>query len=536
MFQREFVWSRVQVRELLDSIGRNYPIGSVLLWQSRQPLASERTIAGLSIGERPPDYPVNYLLDGQQRLSTICGALFWRPAGDGSDADSIWNLAYDLNREEFIHLQTLSENVNQIPLRTLSDAAQFFRRVSVLEDDHRARAEALFNRFQDYMIAAVTLGDMPLDAVGPVFERINSTGTPLTMVDLMRAATWSTEFDLRESIDDTLAVLTTKGYGAVDRRTLLRAISAVAGLGYSTEDVDRLRELNVDELSALAERTKEAARRAVDFLVTHIRAPSSAALPYMNQIAVLIDIFSRVDAPAEAQYRAIERWFWRSTLGGYFGGWNTGQMSSDMAAVASFASGADEIELSAAVPRADVWRTKQFRSNSAISKMLALLLSYRDPVDLLTGQRIDVGKALSWANDKEFHHLFPRDYLKTAGVAAGRANAVANIVMLTSRSNITISNRAPSDYLSELVAAVGEDTVVERLATALVPRECFEAAMADDYPEFLEARASAIHDEAIRLLGDSPSGGLEEGEQAEQSDDPLSDEASVDDDVLPEEI
>ncbi|MEM1334542.1 MAG: DUF262 domain-containing protein, partial [Actinomycetota bacterium] len=69
-FQRDFVWPRDKVLGLLDSIARNYPIGSILLWQSRQELASERSIAGLEIGSAKPDYPVNYLLDGQQRLST----------------------------------------------------------------------------------------------------------------------------------------------------------------------------------------------------------------------------------------------------------------------------------------------------------------------------------------------------------------------------------------------------------------------------------------------------------------------------------
>jgi hypothetical protein len=35
-FQRDFVWERQQVIALLDSVARGYPIGSILLWQSRQ--------------------------------------------------------------------------------------------------------------------------------------------------------------------------------------------------------------------------------------------------------------------------------------------------------------------------------------------------------------------------------------------------------------------------------------------------------------------------------------------------------------------
>jgi len=55
-FQREFVWTRQQILELLDSVVRNYPIGSLLLWQSTQDLASERTIGGLDVGASRPGY------------------------------------------------------------------------------------------------------------------------------------------------------------------------------------------------------------------------------------------------------------------------------------------------------------------------------------------------------------------------------------------------------------------------------------------------------------------------------------------------
>lgn len=40
-FQRGFVWDRSQILSLLDSVAKGFPIGSVLLWQSRQELRSE---------------------------------------------------------------------------------------------------------------------------------------------------------------------------------------------------------------------------------------------------------------------------------------------------------------------------------------------------------------------------------------------------------------------------------------------------------------------------------------------------------------
>src|SRR5690242_13555078 len=129
-FQRDFVWEKKQILRLLDSVARGFPIGSVLLWQSRQELRSENRIADLRIRLPKPDYPVNYLLDGQQRLSTICGAMFW----PGGDSESRWNIAYDLRKQEFLHLESLEDPpLYQIRVNKMADAALFFKHVAGLD-------------------------------------------------------------------------------------------------------------------------------------------------------------------------------------------------------------------------------------------------------------------------------------------------------------------------------------------------------------------------------------------------------------------
>jgi hypothetical protein len=67
-FQRGYVWKQNQVIELLESVVNEYPIPSILLWKSSDRLKSTRNIAGYRIPDRDEAYPVNYVLDGQQRL------------------------------------------------------------------------------------------------------------------------------------------------------------------------------------------------------------------------------------------------------------------------------------------------------------------------------------------------------------------------------------------------------------------------------------------------------------------------------------
>lgn len=504
-FQRSFVWERPQIVSLLDSVARGYPIGSVLLWQSRQELRSENRIADLEIALPKPDYPVNYLLDGQQRLSTICGAMHWH----GSDPKSRWNLAYDLRTHGFVHLDALDDPpLHQIRLNKLPDAAKYFGQMAALDgadkEELQARANALFNRFKDYKIATVTLGDMSIDDVAPIFERINSSGTQLTIVDLMRAATWSPGFDLIDTIDALLSAVSSKDFGMIDKKVVLRDLSAAAGGGFSTDSIDDLRKLKPADLKAAAEDTKQAYLRTVDFLATQMRIPSAQIVPYSNQLTVLAEIFRRVPAPTAAQYTAITKWFWRTAVAGYFSGWNTGAMAADLKAVAEFASGnATELAADVTAPRPDIWTTRQFRANNAHAKLLAIILAHREPVDLLTGQKIDPGNALAWTNQREFHHFFPRDYLDNKGVARQRINALANIVMLTSDSNKKISNRAPSDYLRDVHEAaqnIGGD-VQDWLDLNLISPEAFEAAKADDFERFLSLRAQTIHARVLGIAG-----------------------------------
>lgn len=504
-FQRDFVWEKHQIIDLLDSIANNYPIGSVLLWRSREHLKSERNIADLEIAQTKTGYPVNYLLDGQQRLSTICGALYWK----GTEADSRWNLVYDLREKAFLHLDTLNDPpLHQIRLNKIIDPSAYFQHVSSLKtlsstdvDVLETRAKELFDRFKDYKIATVTLHEMSIQAVAPIFERINSRGTPLTIVDLMRAATWSETFDLIDAINLINDELSSKNFGGIERKAILRSISAAAGGGFSEASIDGLRKHSSPELEAAVTATKDAYSRAVDFMATELHIPSDKQLPYVNQVVVLAEVFRLIKHLSPTQLAAVSQWFWRTAAAGYFGGWNTGNMGSDQKAVRAFAEGKSlEIETVVQNPGTGIWSQQQFRSNAAHSKILILLLAFSKPLDLLTSQNIDTGGALFHGNTKEFHHFFPRDYLKSKDVSVRKANALANFVMLTAASNKRITNRAPSDYLPEVAKELGSN-LDEVLASNLISPAAFGAALHDDYETFLAERAKTINTMVSTLTG-----------------------------------
>ncbi|MCL4480589.1 MAG: DUF262 domain-containing protein, partial [Candidatus Thermoplasmatota archaeon] len=74
-FQRDFVWPLERCASLLDSVVKEYPIGSFIFWKTKERLRSVRNIGDLSLPDTESSDFVNYILDGQQRVTSIYAAL-----------------------------------------------------------------------------------------------------------------------------------------------------------------------------------------------------------------------------------------------------------------------------------------------------------------------------------------------------------------------------------------------------------------------------------------------------------------------------
>src|SRR3954454_853929 len=72
-FQRGYVWNRDQVRGLMQSLYRRYPVGSLLVWVTKTEIADARGQVTMTPGS------VRLLLDGQQRITSLYGIVRGRP-------------------------------------------------------------------------------------------------------------------------------------------------------------------------------------------------------------------------------------------------------------------------------------------------------------------------------------------------------------------------------------------------------------------------------------------------------------------------
>ena len=65
--QRRYVWKQTQVRDLLDSLYRGYPSGTILSWKSNDPVVTRN----FAVNQKANATDFQLLLDGQQRLTSL---------------------------------------------------------------------------------------------------------------------------------------------------------------------------------------------------------------------------------------------------------------------------------------------------------------------------------------------------------------------------------------------------------------------------------------------------------------------------------
>ena len=95
-FQRGYVWNRDQVRKMMNSLYRGYPIGGLLIWETA---VNDDIIRG---GTARTAGTVSMILDGQQRMTSLYGIIRGQaPRFFEGNASAFTNLYFNLDEETF---------------------------------------------------------------------------------------------------------------------------------------------------------------------------------------------------------------------------------------------------------------------------------------------------------------------------------------------------------------------------------------------------------------------------------------------------
>ena len=404
-FQRAFVWRQTDLHALLDSILRGFPIGSILVWDTEGNMESTQRIGPIKISPRP-DGMIGYLLDGQQRVSTLVGTL---RLADGMDAtvDQVdWRVYCNLDTQEFHRAPVEGVGPQHFPVRSLLNTAGFFeacRRIQSEGDDPDRiqkwldEADRLASAFRDYQLPLIRIRDADLDSAVTVFARLNRTGRKMAADEMVTALTYQKgQFHLAQEMNNFKVELARKRFGDLDRVFLFRAVLAALGRDiYAKDWADLMVKQEVRRaLPDAFESATKGIRRALEFLDS-LGVTSDRLLPYGLQLVFLGEFFRLCPQPTASVRELLKRWFWVTSFAGWFGAVRLTQIRRGLSEIRALATG-DETQFSVVsleVPAQPF--PNRFDGRSARVRAFLLYLASLEPRSLRDNGPLDPGELLS---------------------------------------------------------------------------------------------------------------------------------------------
>ena len=500
-FQRGYVWDPQRVALLMDTIFKGYPYGTVLMWRSSERLLTEKALGGFVLPEPTKGYPLDYVLDGQQRITSIFRTFQTSVPVPGEDPE-IWLPIYydfkavvDAQESQFVALpEDEFDPDRHFPLKSFFDPVVFADRYSALADNLKREIAQVQDKFKGTLIQMQTFETDDRTRVAIVFERVNRMGIELNIFQLLTAWTWSEEFDLQQKFAELGEELESFGFHGVgsDTELMMRCCAAILK---GDPSPSALIDINGADMRSEFERIRTALKLAIDFLRINLHIINIKFLPYSALLIPLASYFAHEQhkSVSDADRQVLLRWFWRTAFGHRYSGNPLRNVRTDVEEAANLRRGeASTIGGTAVTVDSDYYLSRKFNLSTVATRAFVLQLAQHNPRSFLSGSLIDLDAVLSEPNRSEFHHCYPKAYLADEiEPNSDRISDLANYSFLTRAENREVSDSPPSIYREKMPADAA--TI---LASQLLPVEMFD----DDWPKFREQRAALLVADAEALV------------------------------------
>jgi hypothetical protein len=496
--QREYVWQAPRVRDLLDSLYRGYPSGTILLWDSREEVATadfalktNRNSVGSTL----------LLLDGQQRLTSLSSVIRGEPIvvrskkrlrpidilfnlehpdelltvteiddslddfqiDDDDDDDDEETLQDLFNQFTFIvsnnQLASLPTWVNVSEVFKSSSDAEFLERAGVtsLKDPkYKKYSERLqkLRAITKYVYRLDVLEhDLSYEEVTEIFVRVNSLGVKLRSSDLALAqitSKWRDSLKLFQEFQEKC--FEDQGFffdtGIYVRNMVIFATGQSRFKSVSSISLDNLRSSWTNG--------KKGIEFAINFLVSNVGINSPALLtsPF---IVLTLSYWGHLNdyKISSVQARNMKRWVLIANTKSRYSTSAEQLLDQDLAILKSRGTEQELIDrLSAQFGRLDVNENDLIGRRSSSGYFRAMYLAFLEDgaKDWTTNLKISLRHTGS-EHKLQFHHIFPKAFLKIhyPHLRRTQINDIANLAFIGGKTNRQISDKAPQEYLSKYI-------------------------------------------------------------------------------------
>jgi len=494
-FQRDFIWDKKKSASLIDSIIKGYPIGTFIIWKSNISLRTVRNIGNIKLPETPNGDFVQYVLDGQQRITSIFASILGEKVKREStyedfsqiyvdlaaskDGEIVYSISKGPNKENYINLETLVFG----NLQTLTS----------YNSKYHAKIQNYRSNIETYPIPIIQIKDIPIDIATEIFTRINVGGKALTIFEIMVAKTFSSEknFDLSEKYKTFRDRLESVGYGTISSAILLRSISVALLEECKKKQIlsikkERFIEIYPDVINSL--------ELAIDYLKQQFTIPVSDLLPYQD-LLVLFSYFFFIhpSKPSIEQTNYLTDLFWRISLTERYTSGTDSKIAQDIKRIKTIANyQLPKYDYSPIqyISKEYIEQNGKFNVSHSYIKAILCILVEQQPRSFDNNSIVNIhNNALKRGNSKNYHHFFPKAFLKKIKVDEYKINHVANITLVDDYLNKRIiGQKSPSVYIKNFIK---NPKLKETLQTHLIDLDS-DGILQDDFENFFNSRIKRI--------------------------------------------
>jgi hypothetical protein len=281
-FQRDFVWNIQKSAALMDSIVKGYPVGTFIFWKTKERLRHIRDIGSEKLPPPKDGEMASYVLDGQQRITTLFATLKGLPVvRDSGQTDDFSKLYIDLDSsdDEPIVVADVSTKQPMTFIRLTDLLYGGLKSLASYDNRYLEKLEEYKRRIESYDFSIIEVRDVPIDVATEIFTRINIGGMPLTLFEIMVAKTYDEArgFDLSQKFDELIERLQTVNYETISDAIVLQLISLILRRECKKQIILKIGKTEFIETwpDAIA-----ALEQAVEYFRNRYGSPISQLLPY----------------------------------------------------------------------------------------------------------------------------------------------------------------------------------------------------------------------------------------------------------------
>jgi len=454
--QREFIWENTQIRDLVNSLYKNHPIGMILLWQTNP----DDNVPITAIDDTTKEIS-NYselVIDGQQRLTSLLlvkkGMIF-----KGAKERTI-KLLFNPFEEKF-----------ELEIPPIKNKPEWFNVTKVIQegpfsvvnreqlkqigwDDNKIDiALEKLSAVRDIFIGArnnipvfVISSDMDYEEVADIFVKINSKGTRIRITELLLALlALKIPGEFRKDFRDYIEELEDKGW-YIDAGVVIRSLVAISEKQGRLASFRRIAQgISEKDLRNNWDKTKKSLGECFKILEENLGIRNSDILPSQYVLIPLTFYISQKNnAFSEKDTKEFILWFLLASFWGRYAGSPETRLDEDIKSITKNKNLRELFRLLKDQVGRLLVDEERFTGKSKNSKLLLYVVARNEGAeDWWKGHRITT-------SDYEEHHIIPRSLLKKAGYEYSLIDDVSNIAFLTEKANRKISDTPPEKYLVKI--------------------------------------------------------------------------------------